>query len=33
MGIAELSMTPAAIPAVKDAVRRVSRSEAEALLP
>ena len=33
MGIAELSMAPAAIPAVKDAVRQVCKSEAEALLP
>jgi phosphotransferase system enzyme I (PtsI) len=32
MGMAELSMVPAAIPAVKDAIRRVRRSDAEALV-
>jgi phosphotransferase system enzyme I (PtsI) len=32
MGMAELSMVPAAIPAVKDAIRRVRRSDAETLL-
>ncbi len=31
MGVEELSMSPASIPAVKDAVRRVRRSEAAAL--
>ncbi len=33
MGITELSMAAAAIPAVKDAVRRTSKREAQALLP
>jgi phosphotransferase system enzyme I (PtsI) len=32
MGMAELSMVPAAIPAVKDAIRRVRKSDAETLL-
>jgi len=32
MGMAELSMVPAAIPAVKDAIRRVRRSDAETLV-
>lgn len=32
MGMAELSMAPAAIPAVKDAIRHMSKAEAEALL-
>jgi phosphoenolpyruvate-protein kinase (PTS system EI component) len=31
LGMAELSMVPAAIPTVKEAIRRVRRSEAEAL--
>jgi phosphotransferase system enzyme I (PtsI) len=33
MGITELSMAPAAIPAVKDAVRQIYRSQAETFLP
>jgi phosphoenolpyruvate-protein phosphotransferase len=33
MGVSELSMAPTAIPAVKDAVRRIYRNEAEARLP
>ena len=33
MGITELSMAPSAIPGVKDAIRRTSKRDAEALLP